>query len=227
MVSNRISRFITAGIMTVSLSALLLLQVPAEEADKSGQGQTEAAGENILIGEKTSDADYEVTLVNKSGKDIKGIALRASYGDFSDNLLAEGDILKNEGQGTMWCTPAEIVNYVPPVYDMELTFSDGSSAVVHTLPFGDADELTVLEDEESDTAYIQFFSISMNGTSDSLTREKNIAKSGEKVLIADYEAKVANGGYAGGGEYVPEEQSSSSGGGKKKEKQCLDDGLMY
>ena len=38
--------------MTVSLSALLLLQVPAEEADKSGQGQTEAAGENILIGEK-------------------------------------------------------------------------------------------------------------------------------------------------------------------------------
>ena len=217
-----IRRIIFTAFLSAALVSGNLFPAAAEETEPAAE--TEVSAEPVLIGEKTSDAEYEVTLVNESGKEITEIARRASYEEFSDNLLPENAVLKDSGKGTLWCTPAQIVNYVPPVYDIRLTFSDDSTAVLHTLPFGDADEITILTDEETQIVYARFFSFSMNSVTDSLQREKNIEKSGEAVLVADYRAKVERTSGSGGGS-----GSSGSGGGTSAPapQQCLDNGLMF
>ena len=230
---------ITAGLLAMILAAALILPAYAAQADT--EVQTEAAEEKVLIGEKSGDSDYEVTLINQSGREITQIALRASYEEFSDNLLPEDTVLADQAEGTLWCAPAQIVNYVPPVYDIRLTFPDDSTAVLHTLPFGDADEITILTDEETGIVYTRFFSFSMNSTTDSLQREKNIEESGEAVLIADFRAKIdrASGSGQGGGSGSSGSSGSGSGGSKgggsgnkgggsqTSQQQCLDNGLMF
>ena len=238
----RISRIVRTVFLAAVLTAAVVFPAAAGEADHSAETENASV---IPIGEKASDADYEVTLVNESGKEITGVALRVSYEEFSDNLLPEDTVLKDQGKGTLWCTPGEIVNYVPPVYDIMLTFADDSTAVLHTLPFGDADEITILTEKEeaeegeekaseteaekeTETVYARFFSFSMNNVTDSLQREKNIRESGEAVLVADYKAKVerSSGSGSGGG------GSSGGGGGGSapaptQQQQCLDNGLVF
>ena len=177
---------ITAGILSAALvSGLLFQAVSARETES----ETETA-QAIVMGAQESDEDYQVTLVNESGKEIKEVSIRASYGDFSENLLPAGETLEDKEQGVLWCTPAEIINFVPPVYDIRLTFSDDESATLHTLPFGDTEELKIRTDEESGTVYVNFFSFSLNSETDSLTAEKNIASSGEDAMIRDYQART-------------------------------------
>ena len=178
---TRLSTITTAGILAVVLMVGMVPAVSAAQEDIVSETEAQAALEKIQIGEKRSDSDYEVTLVNECGKAITGIALRASYEEYSDNLLPEDTVLEEHGQGTLWCEPAEILNFVPPEYDIQLTFADESTAVLHTIPFGDADELTILTDEESGTVYVRFISLSQNSESNSLQREKNIAQSGDGV----------------------------------------------
>lgn len=217
----------SAALLAVMLTAGMIFQVSAEEAAK--ETETEAA-QVIEIGEKAGDEDYEVTLVNESGKEIKEIALRASYEEYSDNLLPENTVLEDQGKGTLWCTPAQILNFVPPVYDIKLTFADDSTAVLHTLPFGDAEELRIQTDDESGTVYVKFFSLSLNAETDSLQSEKNIAASGEDGMIADY--KVRTGQAAP--EAAPSGDSGNSGASSQPapapaptQQQCLDNGLMF
>lgn len=177
----------------------------------------------VQLGEKTTDADYEVTLINETGKDIKAAQLRMNYAEeFSDNLLAE-DVVFGDGQEAVWyCTPGEMVNYVPCVYDLKLTFDDDKEATLHTLPMGDAKEIRILMEE--DVAYVSFTSLSLNYETDTKRRETEIAKISEKVLIADYNAKVAGGGSTGGsgggGGW------SGGGGDAPAPDQCLTDGLL-
>ena len=195
----------------LAVAVLSAMTVSAEEAA-------------VQLGEKTTDADYEVTLVNETGKDIKEAALRMNYAEeFSDNLLAEDAVLE-DGQKAVWvCTPGEMVTYVPCVYDLKLTFDDDTEATLHTLPMGDASEIKILM--EDDVAYVSFTSLSLNYETDTKRRETEIAEISEKVLIADYNAKVAGGGSSGG--------SGGGGGwsgggdaGAPAPDQCLTDGLL-
>lgn len=225
-------RIMAAGILGAMLASALLFQAAAEEAGK----ETETEAEGIVIGQKESDEDYQVQLVNESGKEITKIELRASYEEYSDNLLPEKVSLRDGEQGTLWCKPAEILNYVPPVYDIRLTFADEETAVLHTLPFGDAEELKVRTDEGSGVVYVDFFSISMGSETDSLQSEKNIAQTGEDAMITDYRVRT--------GQEAPAESSGSDsagsdsqGGGQAQsapapapapsQQVCLDDGLMF
>ncbi len=214
--------------MAAAVVAALMLNAPCMiMAAETETSQTETEVETVSIGEKTADTDYEVTLVNETGDDIKEIALRVSYGEFSDNMLAEDTVLADKGQGTLWCTPGEIVNYVPPVYDLQLTFADDSTAVLHTLPFGDTEEITIVKDDEKDIVYTRFFSISMNSDTDSQYRENSIAESGEDTLIADYNAKLTAVNYsepAGDSSYSG---TPSSGGGSSSKKKCVEDGQLF
>ena len=195
----------------LAVAVLSAMTVSAEEAA-------------VQLGEKTTDADYEVTLVNETGKDIKEAALRMNYAEeFSDNLLAEDAVLE-DGQKAVWfCTPGEMVNYVPCVYDLKLTFDDDTEATLHTLPMGDASEIKILM--EDDVAYVSFTSLSLNYETDTKRRETEIAEISEKVLIAEYNATVAGGGSSGG--------SGGGGGwsgggdaGAPAPDQCLTDGLL-
>lgn len=183
-----------------------------------------AQEKEVTLGEKTSDSDYEVTLINETGKDIKEAALRTNYAEeFSDNLLAEDAVLEDGKEAVWYCPQGEMVNYVPCVYDLKLTFDDDTEATLHTLPMGDANEIKILM--EDDVAYVSFTSLSLNYETDTKRREGEIAEIGEAVLVADYNAKVAGGGSSGGG------GGSYSGGGGGGEAapapdQCLTDGLL-
>lgn len=220
-----------AGILTMALSAGMMLPASAAQEDAASETESQAGQEKVLIGEKHSDSDYEVTLVNESGKAITGIALRASYEEYSDNLLPEDTVLEEHGEGTLWCEPAEILNFVPPEYDIQLTFADESTAVLHTIPFGDADELTILTDEESGTVYVRFISLSQDSESNSLQREKNIAQSGEEGMIADYKARTGQAsaqdtgaGSQDTGAAAPAQPAPAPA---PEPQQCLDNGLMF
>ena len=111
---TRLNRIMAAGILTMALAAGMMLPASAAQEEPASETESQAGQEKILIGEKHSDSDYEVTLVNESGKAITGIALRASYEEYSDNLLPEDTVLEEHGEGTLWCEPAEILNFVPP-----------------------------------------------------------------------------------------------------------------
>ena len=193
--------------------------------------ESQTAEEMIRIGEKRSDSDYEVRLINESGRAITGIALRASYGEYSDNLLPDDTMLQEHEQGILWCEPAEILNFVPPVYDIQLTFADEGTAVLHTLPFGDAQELTILTDEESGIVYVRFVSLSLDSETDSLQSEKNIARSGEEGMIADYKARTGQAsaqdtgaGSQDTGAAAPAQPAPAPA---PEPQQCLDNGLMF
>ena len=228
---TRLSTITTAGILTMVLTVGMVPVVSAAQEDTVSETEAQAAMEKIQIGEKRSDSDYEVTLVNECGKAITGIALRASYEEYSDNLLPEDTVLEEHGQGTLWCEPAEILNFVPPEYDIQLTFADENTAVLHTIPFGDADELTILTDEESGTVYVRFISLSQNSESNSLQREKNIAQSGEEGMIADYKARTgqasAQGTGAGSQDTGAAAPAQPAPAPAPEPQQCLDNGLMF
>ena len=228
---TRLNRIMAAGILTMALTAGMMLPASAAQEEPASETESQAGQEKILIGEKHSDSDYEVTLVNESGKAITGIALRASYEEYSDNLLPEDTVLEEHGEGTLWCEPAEILNFVPPEYDIQLTFADESTAVLHTIPFGDADELTILTDEESGTVYVRFISLSQDSESNSLQREKNIAQSGEEGMIADYKARTGQAsaqdtgaGSQDTGAAAPAQPAPAPA---PEPQQCLDNGLMF
>lgn len=228
---TRLSRIMAAGILAMALAAGMMLPASAAQEEPASETESQAGQEKVLIGEKHSDSDYEVTLVNESGKAITGIALRASYEEYSDNLLPEDTVLEEHGEGTLWCEPAEILNFVPPEYDIQLTFADESTAVLHTIPFGDADELTILTDEESGTVYVRFISLSQDSESNSLQREKNIAQSGEEGMIADYKARTGQAsaqdtgaGSQDTGAAAPAQPAPAPA---PEPQQCLDNGLMF
>ena len=215
-----------AASVAVILSAFGMREALASETEQHVAETKETESGLISIGEKKTDADYEVLLSNETGSEITQIALRVSYGAFSENLLGEGVSLEDGAQGQLWCSPGEIVNFVPPVYDLQLSFADNTTAVVHTLPFGDAEELHIVKDEDSGLVYMKFFSISMNTETDSRYREESILESGEKGLIADYNAKIQGGAAEGSGSASSVAASTGNGGGNG-DKQCLDNGLLF
>ena len=101
-------------------------------------------------------------LKNATGKDIKDIKIKVSgHSEFADveNLLEKEEIFAADEE--------RILNYLPKlkeeteekkedtekkeeplVFDIQLTFADDTTAVVHTFPFGDIEEGEICMDGE-------------------------------------------------------------------------------
>ena len=208
------NRFLSV-ILAVLAAAAVAFTAAAEEAAADAE-------ELMVIGEDPTGQDYGFVISNETGKAIEGIALRTNYGEFGDNLLTEDEKIDDKEKVQFFCAPGEMVNYVPAVYDLQLTFDDKSEAVLHTLPLGDADEVSVLT--EKDITYIRFTSKSLNYETDTLRRETEISEIGEQVLIADYNAKITyvdTGSWSGGGDGGGGDGGNGGGDG------CLTDGLLF
>ena len=193
----------------------------------------------LQLGERVTDADYEIIFINETGKTITDAALRINYAEtFGESLMGGDAKWEDQEKAVLYCTPGEMVNYVPAVYDLQVTFDGGEQAVLHTLPFGDAKEVTILtaekEDESEnegedkdggeDITYVRFTSLSLGYETDNLHKETEIAEIGEAVLVADYQAKVSytySAPSSGGGD------GGSSGGGGGEPQQCLDNGILF
>ena len=206
-------KHIFAVLMTAAVTALAGFAAFADEE----------AAELPVIGSDASGQNFGCVIENGTDMEIAGLALRVNYGDFSENLLAESGALAAGDKVQFYCTPGEMVNYVPAVYDIEVTYADDTKGVLHTLPMGDTDKLTILagtkeaaageeaaeaETEQDEAAgavitYVRFTSLSLGYEMDTLRKETEISELGEAFLKADYEAKIT---YTGGG-------SSWDGGG--------------
>ena len=133
--------------------------------------ETESTAEVKVIGEK-KDGDYEVTLKNSTGKEVKSICIEMDKEGFGENLLKEDDAFADGEERVLYVTPKEMKDQKPPVYDIELTFQDDTKSVLHTFPFGDADEAEILLSDG--VAYIKFMSLSLKKEHNTLEHEKTL-----------------------------------------------------
>ena len=237
-------KHVFAALLTAALT------VAAGFAAFAGEEGTEIPS----VGSDASGQNFGCVIENGTETEITGLALRVNYGDFSENLLEESGAIAAGEKVHFYCTPGEMVNYVPAVYDIEVTFADDTKGVLHTLPMGDADEMTILtgtmeaeagEDaaEAEDVAegeteaeaaeapqvitYIRFTSLSLGYEMDTLRKETEISGLGEGFLKADYESKIT---YTGGGSWDGGGSTGGSGDGGGNSgggDGCLTGGVLF
>ncbi len=176
------------------MTGLILTGMLAVSTVFAGSVFAEAADSASLkeIGEKT-EGDYEVRLKNSTGKPVKSLAVEIDGEGAGKNMLEEA-----------WADDEEIILYVtpkemkgedakPPVYDIELTFADDTKSVIHTFPFGDADEADILFSDG--VAYLKFVSLSLKNEHNTLETEKSLAPKTQtgstQTAAADSESNTA------------------------------------
>ena len=130
--------------LSASLMAFSFVPVMAEEkAEKKEETFVEAAA----LGVK-SIGDYDLLLKNDTGKEVEKVELSVDQGKLHSNLLLDGDVFAPGEERHLYVTP-EIAKEKGkgPVYDLKLTFADGKTSTLHTLPLGDTSEAILsLED---------------------------------------------------------------------------------
>lgn len=131
----------TAAVLTLGMSTAIM----AEEA---------SARAAFTLGTNAGETDYEVEVTNSTGETIVSAAIRVDGGEYGEELLPDGELFEDGETAVLYCTPKELEPGATsaPRYDIFLKFEDGEVAVIHTFPFGDADEADILMDsEEADT----------------------------------------------------------------------------
>ncbi len=117
-----------------------------------GQAETEEILSNtaLTLGTKAGETDYAVEVTNATGLTITSAAIRVDGNEYGDELLPEGETFDDGEMAMLYCTPKELAPGATsaPRYDIRLIFDDGEVAVIHTLPFGDADSVEILFDDE-------------------------------------------------------------------------------
>ena len=175
----------------------------AETADATDAADKDAKDEDLkTIGEKPGgdiEGVFSAKLKNLTGKVITGFAVKNEKDEeYPDNFLTEEDKFEADEERVLWFDPnAEVKadgnteeknqdaaektedenkdedEKEIPKYDIQLTFEDGTTAELHTFPFGDTEEAELhLEDE---VAYLIFDSISQKKEYNTLETEKALA----------------------------------------------------
>ena len=128
-------------VLTLGMSTVMMAEEAASKAAFS-------------LGTKAGETDYEVEVTNSTGETIVSAAIRVDGGEYGEELLPDGELFEDGETAVLYCTPKELEPGATsaPRYDIFLKFEDGEVAVIHTFPFGDADEAEILMDsEEADT----------------------------------------------------------------------------
>lgn len=115
-----------------------------------GTASAAYCAEAVEIGTKAGDTDYVVAVKNDTQEDIVSVKIRVDGAEYGDELIT--DALAAGGEGTLYCTPKELApGASAPRYDIKVVFADGEVGVLHTVPFGDADELSIRLDAAEET----------------------------------------------------------------------------
>ena len=129
---------------------------PASNEEGSAEVMTDESGNALKVIGIKAGSNTSVTLKNKTGQDIRDIAIKASTDDdYAAGLLAASDALKNNESRVLYYTLADDKNVT---YDIQLSLEDGSECVLHSFPFTDTENCTIWMDG---VAYIEYLS---NGT---------------------------------------------------------------
>lgn len=100
---------------------------------------TETKRDIKYIGEADdAAADYSVELTNGTDKAITKVAVRYNEGEYSDNLLPEGETFESEETRLFnWSNTISGDLITLGEYDLELTFDNEDSFVLHGFPLTD------------------------------------------------------------------------------------------
>lgn len=170
---------------------------------------TEAVEELITIGAKT-DNSYEVKLVNKTGKDIKGVYVKTtSQTEFADNLIAENTVWENEKKADIFYAEKKTEDNTANAneagtdaaassqefaledgYDIKLTLSDDTEYILHAFPCDDIEEGEVYIDDTENVAYLKYNSISTKEAIETKEAEIATKKNAESEAQAQVQAQT-------------------------------------
>ena len=178
-------RLLISVILVLVLSLSLLAacgQNNSSDATEEGSAEvmTDDSGDTLkVIGIKAGSNTF-VTLKNKTGQDIRDIAIKASTdGDYAAGLLAASDALKNNESRVLYYTLAEDKNVT---YDVQLSLADGTHCVLHSFPFNDTKSCTIWLDG---AAYIEYLSNGTGKMENSRAMELNILLAQEEGITLE------------------------------------------
>ncbi len=232
--------FLTALCAGILGSAVILSGSVCTFAAEAETAAEETAELKTIGAKEKEEGAFAVKLTNATGKDIKDIKIKVSgRSEFTDveNLLEKDEIFVADEE--------RMLNYLPElkeeeetkedtepevkVFDIQLTFADDTTAVVHTFPFGDIEEGKFCMDGE--LAYLVFESVSLKEEINTLETEKTIAetiKAQEEAAQAAANASSDNyyDSYSDDSGYSYESSGSSNSGSSAAPDQCLTGGLL-
>lgn len=159
----------------------------------------EKATEEKIIGvkpEKDTEGVFSMKLKNLTGKAITEVTVKNEKDEkYPDNFLEKDDKFVADEERTLWFDPnaakeaeetaeAEAADAKGtdsetseeteiPKYDMQITFEDATTAVLHTLPFGDTEEAEL--HLEGEVAYLVFDSTSLKKSINTKETEQALA----------------------------------------------------
>ena len=160
----------TAAIGTSLLAGQAVMAADTEtatEAKADDTGDSKETEEEKTIGKKPeTDKDAEgvfsLKFKNLTGKVITEVTVKNEKDEkYPDNFLEKDDKFAADEERTLWFDPnadteeaSETSEPEVQKYDMQITFEDGTTATLHTLPFGDTEEAEL--HLEGEVAYIVF-----------------------------------------------------------------------
>ena len=173
----------------------------AEDADKADE-EKEALKTIGEKPEEDTEGVFSVKLKNLTGKVITGVTVKNEKDEeYPDNFLKEEDKFEADEERVLWFDPnakdkenegskdtaddtakteeksdgedKDDAEKEIPKYNIQLTFEDGTTAEIHTFPFGDTEEAEL--HLEGDIAYLVFDSISQKKEFNTLETEKALA----------------------------------------------------
>ena len=127
---------------SVVCAAIMTLTFPAASYAEAAAGTSVESVKTL--GEKTDNC-YEVYVKNATGRTIIGFAVKDNEAkEFGDNLLKENDVWEAEEERTFYCPkdlkgeePKEDEKLTYPNIDLQISFSEEESYVIHSFPFED------------------------------------------------------------------------------------------
>lgn len=161
---------------------------PADTEDVSAETMTDDSGDALkVIGIKAGSNTF-VTLKNKTGQDIRDIAVKASSEEeYPAGLLAASDALKNNESRVMYYTLSDDKN---ATYDVRLSLEDGTECILHGFPFNDTENCTIWLDG---VAYIDYLSNSTGNKESTRTVELNMLLAQEEgITLEELNAQQGN-----------------------------------
>ena len=149
--------------------------------------------------EKESDTVYCVKLKNSTGKNISGVSVKTTdEAEFPENMLKDDDVYVKGEERNLYYEVAEneketesVVEeaseekgekLLTPGYDVQITFDDGTSKILHGFPFDDIKEGEICL--EGEVAFLKYKNVSAGA--EVSTKEAELA-----VLEAEKAAETA------------------------------------
>lgn len=170
-----------------------------EEPAKKSEIQEEKKEEKLEVIGVEKDSEFQVKLTNSTAKNITGISVKSSdEAEYPANMLKEADVFEDKESRLLCYTAPKAAEVsadvkatdkvLEPAYDIQLTFEDGTTAVLHSFPFGDIEEGEICME---DVAYLKYTSVASKEKVDTKGAEQAVKAQAEAAAKAAAEAQAA------------------------------------